>query len=140
MGCYNSTVVNAPVDTVWAALRNFHDLSACPNVITGLDKVGDLSGNQIGAQRVINGAFHETLVALDEDARILRYSIDDGPDALSKDQVMGFIGEVRVFPVTDSNASFVLWTATWQAGGEGTKAFCDPIYQALLGDLKAHFA
>lgn len=27
MSCYNSTVVPAPVDKVWAKLRNFHDLS-----------------------------------------------------------------------------------------------------------------
>ena len=25
MGCYNSTVVSAPVNEVWALLRNFHD-------------------------------------------------------------------------------------------------------------------
>ena len=39
MGCYNSCVVNAPIDAVWGALRNFHDLSWASQVITSLEKV-----------------------------------------------------------------------------------------------------
>ena len=34
MGCYNSCVVSAPVDRVWTALRDFHDMSWAPQVIT----------------------------------------------------------------------------------------------------------
>ena len=38
--------------------------------------------------------------------------------------------------MTDENTTLVLWTSSWSSGGEGTREFCDPIYQALLGDLK----
>ena len=38
--------------------------------------------HKLSAKRVLNGAFHETLLALDDDARVIRYSIDDGPEAL----------------------------------------------------------
>ena len=137
MGCYNSTVVNASADKVWAALRDFHDLSAFPNVVENVDVVGDVSGTQIGAKRVLNGAFHETLLALDDNARIIRYSIDDGPEALANDCVSGYIGQIQVFPVTDSDAAFVLWTSSWDDSNGGVAEFCSPIYQALLGDLKA---
>ena len=137
MGCYNSTVVNASADKVWAALRDFHDLSAFPNVVENVDVVGDVSGTQIGAKRVLNGAFHETLLALGDNARIIHYSIDDGPEALAKDSVSGYIDQVQVFPVTDSDAAFVLWTSRWDDSNGGVAEFCNPIYQALLGDLKA---
>ena len=140
MGCYNSIVVNAPADKVWAALRDFHDLSACPNVIEKLATVGDIAGTQIGAKRVLNDAFHETLVGLDDDARVIRYSIDDGPDAVSKDNVSGYIGQVQVFPVTADDSTYVLWTSSWAHSGGGVAEFCNPIYQALLGDLKVTFA
>ena len=84
MGCYNSAVVNAPVEKVWAALRDFHNLSCFPKVVEDVKKVGDPSGTQIGAKRVVNGVFHETLIALDDHDRVLRYTIDDGPDAVSR--------------------------------------------------------
>ena len=135
-GCCNSEVIDAPVEKVWAGIRDFHDLSWAPNVIESLE-AGGSSGIAVGATRVLNGVFKETLLALDDDARSIRYSIDDGPNAVSKDNVQGYIGEVGVFPSTSSNGTFVLWTSSWSGGGEGARAFCDPIYQALLGDMKA---
>ncbi len=140
MGCENSTVVAAPVEKVWAALRNFHDMGWAEGVITSLDKVGDLGADQVGAQRVLNAAFHETLKSLDDEGRKLTYSIDDGPDAISKDNVKGYVGCVRAFPVTDTGHTFVLWTSSWESGGEGAKELCDPVYHALLGALGKHFA
>ena len=140
MGCCNSTVVNAPVEKVWARLRDFHDLSWCPNVVSKVEKVGGLAGTQIGAKRVLDGAFHETLLALDDSERAIRYRIDDGPGAVSKENVQGYIGEVRLFPVTDANATLVLWTSHWDSSGGGVAEFCDPIYRALLADLKKTFA
>ena len=140
MGCYNSCVVNAPIDAVWAALRNFHDLSWASQVITSLEKVGDASGDQIGAKRVLNGAFHETLRGLNDTDRVVTYSIDDGPDAVSKDNVTGYVGVVRVFAVTDGDATFVEWSSSWQDSQGGVKEFCDPVYKALLDALKQHFA
>ena len=49
-------------------------------------------------------------------------------------------GEVRVFPVTDEGKTFVLWTSDREGSADGVADFCSPIYQALLGDLKATFA
>ncbi len=141
MSCYNSVTVDSPVDQVWQALRDFHDLSSCcPDVITQLEPVGDVGGTEIGAKRILNGAFHETLLTLDDEERTFSYGIDDGPEAVSKDNVQGYIGEVRVFPVTDDDSTFVLWTSRWDSSGGGVQEFCDPICQALLGALKSHFA
>ena len=65
MGCYNSIVINKPADEVWNALKHFHDMSWASNVITKLDKVGETTGNVVGAKRVLNDAFQETLLAFD---------------------------------------------------------------------------
>ena len=140
MGCYNSCVVNALVDKAWTALRNFHDMSWAPQVVTSLEKVGDASGDQIGAKRLLNGVFHETLRGLDDTGREVRHSIDDGPDVVSKDKVSGYVGVVRVFSVTDGDATFVEWSTSWQDSQGGVKEFCDPIYKALLDSLQQHFA
>jgi carbon monoxide dehydrogenase subunit G len=138
MGCYCSTVVDAPVDEVWAVLRKFRDFSWASQVVTSVEGEGD--PETVGATRVLNGAFHETLLELDDDAHRLRYSIDDGPGPVAKAQVQGYVGTVQVFSVTDSGRTFISWSSKWDSGGEGAQEFCTPIYQAALQALNAHFS
>jgi hypothetical protein len=51
MGCYNSCVVDAPVEKVWAKLRDFHDASWAAPVIERLDKVAAAAGESRGSPR-----------------------------------------------------------------------------------------
>jgi hypothetical protein len=138
MSCYCSTVIDASVEDVWAVLRKFRDFSWAPQVVTSV--AGDGDPETTGATRILNGAFHETLLELDDDAHRLRYSIDDGPGPVAKDQVVGYVGTVQAHPVTDSGKTFVAWGSKWESGGEGAAEFCTPIYQAALQALNAHFA
>lgn len=94
---------------------------------------------QAGAKRKLNDAFEETLLELDDENRVMRYSIDDGPGPVAKESVTGYVGTIQAFPVTANGKTFVLWTSTWSSGGEGAAEFCNPIYQARLADLQAHF-
>jgi hypothetical protein len=134
---YQSIVVNASADKVWEKLRNFHDMSWAPEVVTSVDAVGDKKGDQPGAKRVLNDAFHETLHALDDDNRELTYSIDDGPSPVSADEVSNYEGHVRVRPVTESEeGTFVEWYSHWTGKDEEAAEFCHGIYAGLLGQLK----
>ncbi|MEE9285420.1 MAG: SRPBCC family protein [Dehalococcoidia bacterium] len=137
---YQSIVVNGPVDKVWAALRDFHDMSWAPNVIKKVTVVGDKKGDQVGARRLLNDVFHETLLDVSDADRTVRYSIDDGPSPISKDDVKGYVGMVRVSPVTEGGATFVEWSSSWEAKGNVAEEFCHGIYVALLNDLKKTFA
>lgn len=139
MGCNNTAVIAAPVDTVWAALRNFHDLSWGAGVIESADAVGDKGPTEAGAKRVLNGAFHETLISLDDAKHTLTYSIDDGPAVLSKDSLVGYVGTVKATASSGSETT-VEWTSEWESGEDGVADFCNPIYQALLGALQSHYA
>lgn len=139
--CYNSAVINAPCEKVWNTIRNFHDFSWAPGVVTKAVAVGGLKGDQIGAKRILNDAFHETLLALDDHERTLSYSIDDGPGPVSKNAVRNYIGRVRVFPITENNATFIEWQSSYDsADAAAVGEFCNPIYQALLKALKQHFS
>ena len=141
MGCYNSVVVNAPANTVFNTIKDFHDTSWSKNVVVKLDVIGDKSGNEIGAKRVLNDAFHETLRSIDQEGKSFTYSIDDGPGPVSKDNVEGYIGEVTVIPITENDTSVVMWSSKWNSSKNGGVAdFCNPIYHALLQDLKSHFS
>jgi len=139
--CYNSVVVDAPCEAVWKALREFHDLSWAAGVVTHVDKVGDLAGDEVGAKRILNGVFHETLVLLDDTERTFMYCIDDGPGPVAQGAVKNYVGAARVLPITENNSTFVEWQSTYDSSDEAAVGeLCNPIYQALLQALKKHFA
>ncbi|MBL4844214.1 MAG: SRPBCC family protein [Planctomycetes bacterium] len=139
MGCLNSIVVPADVSAVWAKLSDFHDLSWALGVAESCEKVGDTPGSERGAKRIVNGAMHETLLGIDNEKRAFRYSIDSAPGT-PIDSTTGYVGVVRVFPVTTTGETFVIWTSSWASGGEGVEEFCTPIYQGLLEALVKSFA
>lgn len=135
MGCCNSKIINAPVAKVWAGIRNFHDLSWAKGVIETLDVLGTKTGDQIGARRKLNGVFFETLVGVDDLEHVIRYTIDEGPGPLAT--CSGYVGQVRLFALTDGDKTFVEWTSSWQDSQGGVQDFCDPIYRALLSAMAA---
>lgn len=139
--CYNTTVVDAPVDRVWSTIRDFHDLGWAAGVVEKVERVGENQGDEVGARRVLNDAFHETLLTHDDEAREFSYSIDDGPGPVAADAVDDYVGRVRVFPVTDTGQTFVEWTSTYESHDpDAVGELCDPVYQALLQALKGHFS
>lgn len=131
-----SVVIKTPSERVWAAIRNFHDLSWAPNVIENVEAVGSAGGGEIGAKRVLNGAFHETLLTLDDAQMTLTYSIDDGPSPVSKDDVDNYVGVVTVSGA-EEGGTLVEWSSSWDRNDEAGHDFCSPIYGALLNDMKA---
>ena len=137
---YQTTVINAPIKKVWAKIRDFHDLSWAPNVVTSCVAEGDKKGDQVGAQRILNDAFHETLVEFSEINRSFQYSIDDGPPPVSKHDVKDYYGSVRLLSVTDNETCFIEWSSRWEAKGSEAEEFCHAIYVALLADLQKSFS
>lgn len=134
-----SIVINATISEVWNRFSNFHDLSWAPNVISGVDKVGDIDGNKVGAKRVLNNAFHETLVEMNNDERFLRYSIDDGPSPVSKDEVENYFGVIKLSPSAEGSGTLVEWNSSWESRVDDAVEFCHGIYVALLGELEKSF-
>ena len=139
--CYNSAVVAAEPDAVWRVLRNFHDVSWAKGVVEKIEVRGDKGTSEVGSQRVLNGAFVETLSELDDDAQRLRYTMDDGPGPLAKEAVESYIGTVQVRPVTATGESFVEWMSDYRSRDDAAvHEFCNPVYGALLQALVRHFA
>lgn len=134
-----STVVDAPISDVWSRFDNFHDLSWAPNVITHVEKEGSIDGGSVGAKRVLNSAFYETLIEKNNDEYFLRYSIDDGPSPISKDEVSNYIGVVRLSHADEGSGTLVEWTSSWESKADDAVEFCHGIYVALLADLAKSF-
>ena len=130
------TTIAAPAEKVWKALRDFHDVSWSGTILTKCKPVGEIPGNKVGAKRILNDAFHETLLELNDSERVIRYSIDDGPPAVSKDTIENYVGVIRVTDQGDGSTQ-VNWSSSWEKNDDETAEFCRPIYVALLADLKA---
>lgn len=139
MGCYNSAIIDAPVEKVWNTIKDFHNLDWGKGVVETTEPKGSKKGNEVGASRVLNGVFHETLTELNPGRWQFKYSIDDGPGPLAKSAVQNYVGEVQLFPVTDSGKTFLLWTSSFESKDEKAVVdFCNPIYQGLLKAAQAN--
>ncbi|CAA6824555.1 MAG: Polyketide cyclase [uncultured Thiotrichaceae bacterium] len=136
---YQSIVVNAPIEAVWDTVKNFHDFSWAPAVIESCEVVGDATGLEVGAKRVLNGAFEETLVELDDEIHKVRYSIDNGPSPVSSSDVKNYFGTLRLRSSTIDNKTLVEWGSVWDSDSDEAVEFCHGIYVALLQSLAGYF-
>ena len=133
--CYQKIEIEAPISQVWDTMSDFHDLSWAPDVVSSVEKIGDKSGDEVGAGRILNGVFYETLTVLDPVNHTFSYSIDDGPGPVASDAVSDYIGTVKVTP--SGTGCLVEWSSAFQSENENEVAdFCNPIYTALLSSLK----
>ena len=136
---YQSIVINAPIENVWERVKDFHDFSWAPKVITECVDNGDKKGTEVGAKRILNGVFHETLIDYDATTHTVRYKIDDGPSPVSKGEVNNYVGYLHLLPITKDNTTFVEWSSSWEADTNDAVNFCHNIYVALLDELASSF-
>ncbi len=136
---YNSVIVNAPIEAVWKRIRDFHDFSWAPSVITQCEKVGEKEGTAIGAKRLLNESFLDTLIAYSELEHRMMYSIDDAPSPISPQEISNYIGDLHLLPITQGGKTFVEWSGSWESKSTEAIGFMNDIYVALLRDLAAEF-
>lgn len=79
-------------DQVWSVLRNFNNMDWADGIVESVESTNGKGGTEAGAALFVNGAIRETLQSFDDDAMAFSYSIDDGPDVLTRDKVTGYIG------------------------------------------------
>jgi len=103
-----STVIDAPVATVWALLRDFNAHDRWHPAVATSRMEGSRPVDQVGgvrAFRLKDGAFlRERLIGLDDRTRRLTYCILDAPLRLD-----GYVATLTATPVTDGDRTFVEW-------------------------------
>jgi NADPH:quinone reductase len=134
-----STIVDAPIEQVWAMLRDFngHDRWH-PTVATSRIEEG-VPSDMIGAVRdfrLTDGArIREQLLSLSDVERSFEYCILDAPLPL-----MGYVARVRLLPVTDGEQTYWEWRSTFKTPPAREKALAklvgDDIYEAGFRAIK----
>jgi hypothetical protein len=137
MGFYHSIVIQAPIDDVWKTIANFHDLSWADPVLTKSERIGDTPGDQVGAKRILNDQYHETLLMYDAGRFTFSYATENIPEEFLNTTVTDYMSTIRLLPVTSNNTTFLELTATFEtAQPDAVVQLGNPIYEALLEALK----
>jgi NADPH:quinone reductase len=134
-----STIVDAPIDEVWAILRDFNGHDQWHPVVTTSDIEGGLASDMIGAVRdfqLTDGSrIKEQLLSLSDFDHSFSYCILEAPIPL-----FGYVANVRLRPVTDKNQTFWEWRCTFEPPAhrekELTKIVSDEIYEAGFRAIK----
>ncbi|MFE6052169.1 SRPBCC family protein [Kitasatospora sp. NPDC056446] len=136
-----STVVDTPAERLWELIGDFHRLGHWHPDLPESRPGNELTGNAIGTVRVFEfggTVLHETLLGYNGEARSYTYSFPDGTFEL-----LHYRATLRVTPVTQADASFVEWNATYDVEAGHRKASGDlvhGVFSAGLTALRERFA
>ncbi|MCA0029998.1 zinc-binding dehydrogenase [Mesorhizobium sp. B263B2A] len=128
-----STIIDAPVDEVWAILRDFNGHDRWHPAIAFSEIEGGEPVDAVGSVRHFRlndgGELREQLLALSDRDRRLSYCLLEAPLPL-----MGYVASLRLKPVTDGNATFWEWNSEFHPPAhrrdELVKLVTEGIYQA----------
>jgi NADPH:quinone reductase-like Zn-dependent oxidoreductase len=138
-----SGVIDAPVETVWALLRDFngHDRWH-PAIARSAMEDGDLV-DQVGGIRAFHlqdgGFLREQLIALSDRERSLSYGLLEAPLPLHD-----YVARMQLKPVTDGDRTLLVWESRFRPPPAQAAVLSDlvaqAIYEAGIAALQARFA
>jgi hypothetical protein len=138
-----SSVINAPVETVWKTIRDFNDLPSWhPALVTSKvedggpsDRVGCVRSMELGNN---GGTIRERLLTLSDSEHSVTYAILSAPMPLTN-----YTATLRLIPVTDGDRSFAEWTAEFDVSAENEaamrKLIGQGVFQTGFDSLKKRF-
>jgi len=111
-----STIIDAPIETVWAVLRDFNSHRLWHPIVARSQIEGGEASDRVGCVRRFNlrdGArVREQLLSLSDRDHRFTYCILDADVPLER-----YVATVRLKPVTDRRRTFWHWQSTFRAPG-----------------------
>jgi hypothetical protein len=137
-----SSVLEAPVDRVWARIRDFNALPRWHPMIAESQIEDGLPADKIGCVRnfrLQNGdRIRERLLGLSDHELFCTYAILQSPMPLEN-----YVATLRLTPVTEGNRTFIEWTAEFTCAPEVEEELVRDIAQNVFrggfDSLKRHF-
>jgi Polyketide cyclase / dehydrase and lipid transport len=112
---YISDVINAPIEKVWAVMRDYNDMPAYHPGIKKSEIEGGHPSDQVGCVRRLmlgEGFVREVLLCLDDRNYVFTYEIIE-----STLPVRNYVAGVRLHRVTEGNRTFAEWWADFEVVG-----------------------
>jgi uncharacterized protein YndB with AHSA1/START domain len=134
---YRSAVINAPVQKVWATIRDFNALPSWHPAIAKSEIEGGRASDTIGCVRSFSlkdgGHLREQLLALSDVDHSFSYSI-----LVSPMPVKNYVATFRLTPVTVGNGTFTEWWADFDVTSSSEDAMVAQIGDGVfVGGFKA---
>lgn len=138
-----STIIDAPIDEVWAVLRDFNGHDRWHPAVAQSRIEGGAPGDAVGAVRQFRLAdgsvLREQLLSMSDRDRSFSYCILEAPIPL-----MGYVATVALKPVTDGDRTFWEWRSSFHPPDnrrrELTELVSDQIYAAGMEAIRALLA
>ena len=140
---FTSSVIPAPIEHVWARIRDFDALPAWHPAIADSRIEGGEPSDRVGCVRNFNlkdgGNLRERLLTLSDRERLCSYSILNSPMPLQN-----YVATLRLLPITDGDRTYAEWTAEFDCAPDDEPELVESIgggvFQGGFDALKAHFA
>lgn len=135
-----SSVINAPIDKVWATIRDFNALPAWHPAIADSQIENGEASDKVGCVRNFNlkdgGNIREQLLTLSDIEHTCTYSILESPMP-----VENYVATLRLVKVTDGDRTFIEWSAEFNTPLEGEDETVvmigDGVFQGGIDALKS---
>jgi len=139
---YASSVIGAPAERVWAAIRDFNGLPDWHPLIAESRIEGGAPADQVGcvrAFRLTDGDFiRERLLALSDYDFSYTYSILESPMG-----VENYVATLKLTPITDGARTFAEWSAEFdcppEREAELIASIGNDVFQGGFESLKGRF-
>ncbi len=137
-----SSVLDAPVDRVWARIRDFNALPRWHPRIAESQIEDGLPSDKVGCVRSFrlqNGdRIRERLLGLSDHDLFCTYAILESPMPLTN-----YVATIRLTPISDGDRTFIEWTAEFDCAPEVEEELVTGIgqnvFQGGIDSLKRHF-
>lgn len=128
-----SAVINAPVEQVWAKVRDFNGLPGWHPRFSRSNIEDNLSSDQIGCIRNFDivdggGTIREQLLELSDTGYSFRYCILDSPLP-----VENYLAELTLYPVTADSTTVGIWTAEFDVTNDDESGVVDAVGNGTFG-------
>ena len=134
-----SSVLDAPIDRVWAVIRDFNGLPTWNPAVIESEIEGGRPADSVGCVRAFQladgGFLREQLLAFSDLDHTCTYNILESPMPLT-----GYTATLRALPVTDGGRTYVEWTASFDCADadrdELVNGIGNDVFQASFDRLK----
>ncbi|MEM8855920.1 MAG: SRPBCC family protein [Pseudomonadota bacterium] len=138
-----STIIDAPVETVWEVLRDFNGHDRWHPAVADSQMERGAPTDKVGGVRRFHLAdgseLREQLLTLSDIDMALSYCLIDTPVPL-----LNYVAHVRLLPVTDGDRTFWQWESRFDTPEgrerELTDLVTNGIYAAGMEAIRAHIA
>ncbi|HXT07609.1 MAG TPA: SRPBCC family protein [Roseiarcus sp.] len=140
---YVSSVIDAPIEKVWALLRDFNSLPQWHPRMVESEIEGGLPSDKVGCVRRLKLAsgpvLRERLLGLSDRDHTVIYTIEKTPQPITN-----HVATVKLTAVTDGDRTFAEWSAEFDAPPDEeqalAKGMAENVFLKGLNALAAHLA